>query len=350
MNATAGMSHDWLNTAWFLVLGALLVGYAILDGFDLGIGTMHFLVGRNDAERRTNLNVIGPFWFGYEVWLLTAGGSMVAAFPRLYASSFSGFYLVLMIVLWLLIGRGSAIEFRSHVADPLWRSFWDFAFCATSLLLAVLFGAAVGNVVRGVPLDSTGNFQGSLALALNPFAILVGLLSAALLAMHGAAYLAFKTEGEQQAAARLWAKRLWPVVAVLAVLATVFAFFVRPEIGANFARDPFLLVLPLLAVASLGLVFVFQRRAEDGRGVVAGSVFLAALMGSAGAGLYPWLLPTLGHPGEGLSIFNAASPRHTLETALAVNLVMMCIVIAYNIYIHRVFRGTVRVGPGEHGY
>ena len=347
---TPEMSADWLNTAWFVALGALLIGYAILDGFDLGIGILHFAVGRNDAERRTNLKVIGPFWFGYEVWLLTAGGSMVAAFPRLYAASFSGFYLVLMLVLWLLIGRGAAIEFRSQVADPLWRGFWDFAFCAASLLLAVLFGAAVGNVVRGVPLDASGNFQGSLALALNPFAIVVGLLSVALLAMHGANYLGFKTEGEQQALARLWARRLWPMVAGLALLTTVFAFFVRPDVGANFARHPLLLALPLLAVVCLVAVFLFQRRAEDGRAVGAGAVFLAALMGSAGAGLYPLMLPTLGQTGQGLSIFNAASPRHTLETALAVNLVMMGIVIAYNIYIYRVFRGPVQAELGEHGY
>ncbi len=344
-----GMTHDWLNTAWFVVLGALLIGYAILDGFDLGIGTLHFVLGRSGAERRTSLDVIGPFWFGYEVWLLVAGGSMVAAFPRLYAASFSGFYLVLMVVLWLLIGRGTAIEFRSQVADPLWRGFWDFAFCASSFLLAVLFGAAVGNVVRGVPLDASGNFQGSFTLALNPFAILVGLLSAALLAMHGANYLAFKTEGAQQGQARLWARRLGPVVAVLAILATVSAFFVRGGLGANFARHPFLLGLPLLAVVAFVVMSLSQRRAEDGRAVGAGAVFLAALMGSAGAGLYPLLLPTLGQSGQGLSAFNSSAPRHTLETALVVNVVMMGIVIAYNLYIHRVFRGAVR-GLGEHGH
>jgi cytochrome d ubiquinol oxidase subunit II len=332
---------NWLPTAWFIVLGLLLIGYAVLDGFDLGIGTLHFVLGRSDAERRSSLKVIGPFWFGYEVWLLVAGGSMVAAFPRLYAASFSGFYLVLMLVLWLLIGRGTAIEFRSQVADPLWRGFWDFAFCGTSLLLAVLFGAAVGNVVRGVPLDATGNFQGSLALALNPFAIAVGLLSAALLAMHGAHYLAWKTNGSQQALARLWAKRLFPAVVVLSALATVFAFFVRSDLAANFARDPLLLILPALAVASLAAIFLYQRQAKDALAVGAGSVFLAALMGSAGASLYPLLLPDLGHPGQGLSILNAASPPHTLETALAVNLVMMSIVIAYNIYIHRVFQGPL---------
>ena len=339
-----------MNTAWFIELGLLLIGYAVLDGLDLGIGILHFALGKDDGERRTNLNVIGPFWFGYEVFLLVAGGSMVAAFPRLYAASFSGFYLVLILVLWLLIGRGSAIEFRSHVADPLWRAFWDFAFCATSLLLSVLFGAAVGNVVRGVPLDASGNFQGSLALALNPFAVLVGLLSAALLAMHGANYLAFKTEGAQQARARQWAGRLWIVVAVLSVVATVFAFVVRPGLGANFLHAPLLLLLPLLALASLIVIPLFGRRGQDARAVFASALFLAALMGSAGASLYPLLLPALGQPGQGLTVFNAATSPHTLATALAVNVVMMCIVIGYSIYIHRVFKGTVRVGTDEHGY
>jgi len=168
--------------------------------------------------------------------------------------------------------------------------------------------------------------------------------------MKGANYLALKTDGDKRAEARLWAARLLPVVAVLAAGVTVLAFFVRPDIGANFSHRPLLLVLPLAALASLVVLFLSRRRAEDGRAVVAGSVFLATLMGSAGAGLYPLMLPTLGQTGQGLSIFNAASPHHTLETALAVNVVMMGIVIAYNVYIHRVFRGTVEVAPGEHGY
>ena len=198
-----------MNTVWFMVLGALLVGYAVLDGLDLGIGTLHMFLGRNDNERRTNFQVIGPFWAGYEVWLLTAGGSMVAAFPRLYAASFSGFYIVLTLVLWLLLMRGGALEFRSHMKSPLWRDFWDLIFSVSSALLAILFGAAVGNVVRGVPLDAAGNFQGSLLMALNPYAVVVGVLSLVLLAMHGANLLAAKTTDIQRARARTWAKNLW---------------------------------------------------------------------------------------------------------------------------------------------
>lgn len=339
-----------MNTAWFILLGGLLIGYAVLDGIDLGIGMLHLALGKTDGERRTNLNAIGPFWAGYEVWLLVAGGSMVAAFPHLYAVSFSGFYLVLILVLWLLIGRGVAIEFRSHVEDPLWRGLFDVLFCVSSILLAVLFGAAVGNVVRGVPLDATGNFQGSLALALNPYAILTGLLSVALLAMHGANFLAVKTDGDQKARARLWAGRLWYGVAALVVLSTVASFFVRPDLGANFARYPLLSALPLLALLSLVAVPFFQRRGDDGKAVFAGATLLGSLMASAGASLYPLLLPALGKPGEGLTVFNSAAPQHSLVLAFIANVCGMTLVIGYHIVIHRIFRGTVQIRPGEHGY
>ena len=339
-----------MNTAWFILLGGLLVGYAILDGIDLGIGMLHLALGKNDAERRTNLNAIGPFWTGYEVWLLVAGGSMVAAFPHLYAVSFSGFYLVLMLVLWLLIGRGVGIEFRSHIQDPLWRGFWDVVFCVSSFLLAVLFGAAVGNVVRGVPFDAQGNFQGSFALALNPYAILIGLLSVALLAMHGANFLATKTDGDQQARARLWASRLWFGVPALTLAATVSSFFVRADLSANFARYPLLSVLPLLALLSLLAVPFFQRRGEDGKAVYAGAVLIGTLMASAGASLYPLMLPDLGKSGQGLTIYNCAAPHRDLVTAFVANVVGMTVVIGYHIVIHRVFRGTVKRAPGEHGY
>ncbi len=339
-----------MNTAWFILLGGLLVGYAILDGIDLGVGMLHLFLGKTDAERRTNLNAIGPFWTGYEVWLVVAGGSMVAAFPHLYAVSFSGFYLVLILVLWLLIGRGVGIEFRSQVADPLWRGFWDVVFCVSSFLLAVLFGAAVGNVVRGVPFDAQGNFQGSFALALNPYAILIGLLSVALLAMHGANFLATKTDGDQQARARLWASRLWYGVVALTVAATVSSFFVRADLSANFARYPILGVLPLLALLSLLAVPFFQRRGEDGKAVYAGATLLGTLMASAGASLYPLLLPALGTTRQGLTIFNAAAPHRDLVTAFIANVAAMTLVIGYHIIIHRIFRGTVKIAPGEHGY
>ena len=182
-----------IHTAWFLVLGLMLIGYAILDGFDLGVGMLHFLVGRTPDERTRLIDTIGPVWNGNEVWLLAAGGAMVAAFPTLYAASFSGFYLALMLVLWLLILRGLALEFRHQLDNHLWLQAWDVVFTGSSLLLALLFGVAIGNVLRGVPLDADGHFQGSFALMLNPFAVLGGVLGVVTLAMHGAGWLAVKT-------------------------------------------------------------------------------------------------------------------------------------------------------------
>jgi cytochrome d ubiquinol oxidase subunit II len=333
-----------------MVLGALLVGYAVLDGLDLGIGTLHMFLGRNDNERRTNFQVIGPFWAGYEVWLLTAGGSMVAAFPRLYAASFSGFYIVLTLVLWLLLMRGGALEFRSHMKSPLWRDFWDLIFSVSSALLAILFGAAVGNVVRGVPLDAAGNFQGSLLMALNPYAVVVGVLSLVLLAMHGANLLAAKTTDIQRARARTWAKNLWYAVVALTVAATALAFWARPTVGDNFQRMPFLFAIPLIAVASLIAIPIYQNREQFGKAVYAGAMLLVGLMGSAGASLYPFLLPELGSTTGGLTIYNAAAPKHNLETAFAAIVVAMTVVIVYHIYIHRVFAGTVRASAVDHSY
>ena len=183
-----------MNTLWFIILGGMLTVFAILDGLNLGTGAMHLILGKNDNERRVQLGAVGPVWFGYEVWLLAAGGSMVTAFPDLYAKSFSGFYIVLNIVLWLLIIRGSSIEFRHQVENDLWRNFWDTCYSVSSILLAVLFGAAVGNVFRGVPfIGDTHTFVGSLGLALNPYAILVGVLSLLFLAMHGSLFLALKS-------------------------------------------------------------------------------------------------------------------------------------------------------------
>jgi cytochrome bd ubiquinol oxidase subunit II len=339
-----------MNSLWFMVLGGLLVGYAILDGLDLGVGSLHLILGKDDTERRNNLNAIGPFWAGYEVWLLTAGGSMVAAFPHLYAAAFSGFYIVLTLVLWLLLARGGAIEFRSHIASPLWRDFWDVVFSVSSALLAILFGAAVGNVVRGVALDSTGSFQGSLEAALNPFAILVGVLSLILLSMHGANLVSAKTSGDQSIRAGKIARFLWVVVAVLCVATTVFAMVVRPTVTHNFIRHPVLALLPLFTVAALVAIPILQMRNEFGRAIYAGACLIAGLMGCAGASLYPYLLPELGSTTAGLTIYNAAAPKHTLETAFVAIVVTMTVVIGYHIYIHRVFAGKVTSNAGEQVY
>lgn len=328
-----------IQTLWFIVLGAMLVGYAVLDGFDLGVGTLHLFIGRTRDERARIIDTIGPIWNGNEVWLLAAGGAMVVAFPTLYAASFSGFYLALMLVLWLLILRGLALEFRHQVDNALWVQAWDAAFACSSLLLSLLFGVAIGNVLRGVPLDADGHFQGSFALMLNPFAVLGGVLGVVALAMHGAAWLALKTTGDLQTRAR---RALRPLVwATLVVIAAFVAasFYVRPDFTRNFGSMPWLAIVPLAGLASIAGLLRFAGR-DDVRAFASSAGIIVSLLGSAAAGLYPTLLPALpGSAHAGLDIYNASSPEGSMRIALAIYLVGMLIVAAYLVRIYRVWRG-----------
>jgi cytochrome d ubiquinol oxidase subunit II len=332
-----------INTAWFIVLAFMLAGYAVLDGFDLGVGAVHLLLGRNPRERGRLIDTIGPVWNGNEVWLLAAGGSMVVAFPHLYAASFSGFYLALMIVLWLLVLRGLGIEFRHQIDHDMWRQAWDVAFSLSSALLALLFGVALGNVLRGVPLDERGEFQGTFSLMLNWFALLGGALSVALLSMHGAAWVVVKTEGPLQARARRFAGVLWWAAMALLAAMVAASFVVRPDFTANFVKHPWLLVAPVItAVAAIAIKY-FQGRQDDRRAFAAGSVMIAGVLASVAAGLYPRLLPAgpgSAHPG--LDIYNAASPEGSLRTALAIYLWGLALVALYQVIVYRLWRGKAR--------
>jgi cytochrome bd ubiquinol oxidase subunit II len=331
-----------LNSIWFVVLAFMLAGYAVLDGFDLGVGTLHLVLGRSTRERARLIDAIGPVWNGNEVWLLAAGGSMVAVFPHVYASSFSGFYLALILVVWLLLLRGLGIEFRHQIDNELWKHAWDVAFSVSSALLALLFGVAFANVLRGVPLDEAGEFRGTFALMLNPFAVLGGLLSVAVLSMHGAAWIALKTDDELQLRARRWASMLWWVAMVLLAGIVAASFAVRPDFTRNFLAHPWLLVVPIVAVIAAASIKHYQRRAEDLRAFVAGGVMIASVIASAAAGLYPTLLPSLpGSPHPGLDIYNAAAPEGSLRIALWIYLFGMSLVITYLINIYRVWRGKV---------
>jgi cytochrome d ubiquinol oxidase subunit II len=331
-----------INDGWFVVLAFMLAGYAVLDGFDLGVGSLHLLLGRDTHERTTIVDSIGPVWNGNEVWLLAAGGAMVVAFPHLYATSFSGFYLALMLVLWLLLLRGLGIEFRHQLDNHLWQHAWDVAFSIASLLLALLFGVALGNVLRGLPLDEHGEFQGTFALMLNPFAILGGLVSVAVLALHGAAWIALKAEGDLHTRARRFARVLWwPAVALPAAMVAA-SFVVRPDFTRNFTSSPWLLVFPAAGIAAIAAVRVFQSRRDDLQAFLSGAVFIAAILASVAAGLYPRLLPSQpGGPHPGLDIYNAASPASSLRIAMGVYLFGMALVMIYLVNIYRVWKGKV---------
>jgi cytochrome d ubiquinol oxidase subunit II len=331
-----------LNTAWFVLLAFMLAGYAVLDGFDLGIGAIHLALGRDRAERARLIDSIGPVWNGNEVWLLGAGGALVAAFPTLYASSFSGFYLPLMLVLWLLLLRGLGIEFRHQIHHALWEDFWDVVFSFASVLLALLFGVALGNVLRGVPFEANGEFRGTFTVLLNGFSILGGLLGVATLAMHGACWAALKTDGALQARARRLASALWWVSAALLAAMVAASFAVRPEFTRNFTAHLWLLIVPVLTLAALIGTRMFAGR-DDSRAFLCSSGYIAGILASIAAGLYPVLLPAApGSAAPGLDIYNAAAPRSSLLYAFVIYLVGLAIVSIYLVNIYRVWRGKVR--------
>lgn len=337
-----------MNIIWFWTIGAMLIAYAVLDGYDLGVGSLHPWLAKTDAERRMALNSIGPVWNGNEVWLLAGGGMLVVAFPRVYAVGFSGFYLALMVVLWLLILRGVSIEFRGQLEDPLWRTLWDTGFWLGSLLISLLLGVALGNVLRGLPIGADGTFQGTFALLLNPYSVLTGLLSVAVLAWHGANYLRVKSDGNLLARARVWSAGLWWVVAALTVVVTVGTFLARPGTSANFRAFPLAALLPVITLVALGWGFASRRPEKDTGAFRSSAMLIISLLGTAAATVFPNLLTSTINPDFSLTVYNAASTPHALRTAFLANIFGMLGVITYTTLVHRFFGGRVREGEGHY--
>ncbi len=327
-----------LNTIWFLLVGVLITGYAILDGFDLGAGVLH-LFAKSDAERRANLHAVEPVWDGNEVWLLTGGGALFAAFPVVYATVFSGFYLALVLVLAALIARAVALEFRNQVNSPRWQAFWDRAFGIGSGLPAVLFGVAVGNVLRGVPIDAAGHYTGTFLGLLNPYALLLGILSLAMFLMHGALYLALSSEGEQRERMQRWASGAWMAYAGMFVVASLASVSFAPHLFAGVLASPLWWVLVVLFLAGLVAVPVFLKAGATFRAMVASSACILAMIGLAALGMFPRLVASSTDLANSLTIYNSASTPRTQTVMLVIALVGMPIVIGYTIWIYRVFRG-----------
>ena len=325
-----------LQITWFALIGLLLGGYAVLDGFDLGVGFWH-LFTKKERERHLFLRSIGPVWDGNEVWLLTGGGAIFAAFPPVYASVFSGFYLALLLVLAGLIVRAVAIEFRHQVAAPGWRKLWDTAFAIGSILPALLFGVALGNLVRGLELDSSGNYTGGFFALLNPYALLVGVTGLAMFATHGALYLALKTEGETRQTARGWAKTASRVYLVLFLLVAVFSLTFQQ-------RGSILLPLAACAVALASIVGigVMEKADRIWPAFLLCSLSILALLAATGATLYPNLVPALNDPALSLTLYNSSASQKSLTVMLTVALLGMPVVIGYTIFIYRTFAGPVR--------
>ncbi len=339
-----------MGTLWFCLVAIMLAGYVVLDGFDIGAGILHLFVARTDDERRIVLRSIGPVWDGNEVWLLAAGGTLYFAFPALYAAGFSGFYLPLMMVLWLLILRGISIEFRGHVAGRIWTSFWDATFALSSLLLAVFFGAALGNVVRGVPLTPAGHFFEPLWTNFLPrgetgildwYTVLVGVVSLAALTLHGAAWLAYKTEGALQSRALRAVSIAWWVVILLTAVVTAVSFRLLPELSGNFRRHPWGFVFPILAITALLAMKFFLRSKSEFNLFASSCAYLIGMLTSAAFSLYPNVLPSGTNPYFGLTVANAKAADYGLKIGLIWWIIGMALAVTYTVFTYRNFAGKV---------
>ncbi len=333
---------SFLQVTWFFLIGVLLTGYAILDGFDLGVGFWH-LFTRKDENRRILLNAIGPVWDGNEVWLLTGSGAIFAAFPHVYATVFSGFYLALMLVLFALIFRAVSVEFRSSVPSPRWRNAWDIAFAVGSIIPTLLFGVAFGNILRGLPLDESKNFVGNFFTLLNPYALLIGLVGFAMLATHGALYLVLKTESNLAQRAASWAKRAWTIYLVLFIVASAVTVTAQRQLLENYKAVPILWLLPFFALGTIIMIGLFIGKGKQVKAFIFSALSIVGLMAMSGAALFPNLVPALGNPELSLTVMNASSSSLTLKTMLILALVGMPVVIGYTVWVYRTFAGKVKL-------
>jgi cytochrome d ubiquinol oxidase subunit II len=342
-----------MGTIWYSLVALMLAGYVVLDGFDLGAGALHLVAARTGAERRAILESIGPVWDGNEVWLLAAGGTLFYAFPLLYASSFSGFYLALNIVLWLLVFRALGIEFRMHLGHPLWCAFFDGAFSVASILLIIFFGAAFGNVLRGVPLGTDHYFFAPLWTNFQPganpgildwYTVLCAVLALVAVAVHGASYLILKTEGDLNARLRTIVKRLWPALVALSAIGLAATVSVRPQLLDNYRAAPVAWIVPVLVAAGLAGIFWFTRTGSERNAFLSSCVYIVATLVGAAVGLYPALLPSSTGPANSITIANAAAGGASLSIGLIWWGIGMAVAVGYTVVVYNMFKGKVRPG------
>jgi len=331
-----------LNTVWFALVGILFIGYAILDGFDLGVGALH-LFTRGDRERRLMINSIGPVWDGNEVWLVTGGGALFAAFPEVYATSFSGFYMAMMLLLFALIFRAVAIEFRSKRESPLWRGAWDVSFSLASIVGSLLIGVALGNIAWGIPLDEQFVFTGTFLGLLHPYALIVGITTVALFMMHGAIYVTLKTEGELQAKVKGWINRTIIFFIICYATTTMATLLYVPHMTENIRANPWLFAVPLLNMLAIANIPREIHHRRYFRAFLSSCAAMALLMALFGIDMYPNLILSNPEPANSLHIYNAASSQKTLEIMGIIALIGMPVVLAYTTSIYWIFRGKVKL-------
>jgi cytochrome d ubiquinol oxidase subunit II len=339
-----------MGTFWFAALAFMIAMYVVLDGFDLGAGIIFLKAAKTDEERRIILNAIGPVWDGNEVWLIAAGGTLFFAFPILYASSFSGFYLPLTMVLWLLIGRALGIELRKHVDNTLWRSFWDVVFSASSILLVVIFGAALGNIIRGVPIYENGYFFEAFwttftvvpeAGILDWFTVLMALLAVFTLVAHGANYIALKTENELQARVRRFSKSANWGALLFAVSAFVSINIIRHEAFGNFSKNAWGHVFPALGLLGMVGMIYFRMKNSDLKTFLSSSIFIAGMLATTAFGIYPTLLPSSIKPEYSLTIQNSKAGEYGLNVGMIWWIIGLALAFIYFGYMFYTFRGKV---------
>jgi cytochrome bd ubiquinol oxidase subunit II len=336
-----------LRVIWFVLLGAIVIGYAVLDGFDLGVGILHLAL-RGDEERRLAINAIGPVWDGNEVWLVVGGGAAFAAFPEVYATVFSGFYTAFMLLLLALIFRAVAIEFRSKRPSAAWRRAWDLAFAGGSAGAALLVGLAFGNLAAGVPLDPDHNLRIGLVGMLRPYPILVGITAMALFALHGCLYLDLKLEGAPQARVRRWVQPLMIGFILCYAFTTVATLLYQPHLAERFRDQPAWFVVPALTILAVANIPRELHRGHEFRAFLSSGAAIGLLMTLVAIGLFPAIVYSDPNPERSLTIYNSASSNATLRTMLVVAVVGLPLVIAYTAMIYWIFRGKVRLDP--HSY
>lgn len=344
-----------MASVWFWIVAVMVAAYAVLDGFDLGAGAIYLIAAKTNDERRRVLRAIGPVWDGNEVWLLTAGGTLYFAFPRIYASSFSGFYLPLMIVLWLLILRGIGIEFRAHIDNTVWQDFFDVVFSVSSILLAVFFGAALGNVIRGVPLDSTGYFFEPLWVSfkleerigiLDWYTALTGVMALVTLAAHGSYYIGLKTDEDLGRRARGFALLCWPVQFFLTFTTLVSTYFIRPEIMDNYRQHKAGLLIPAVVVVCLGIMLWANPKGKEKLAFAASSLYITFMLVGAAFATYPVMLPARDHRYD-LTIYNSAAGAHGLSVGLVWWIFAAVLAVGYFVFMYWMFRGKVQLEGGH---
>ncbi len=336
-----------LQTIWFLLIGALFAGYAILDGFDLGVGALHLFTKTNE-ERRLMINSIGPVWDGNEVWLVTGGGALFAAFPVVYATAFSGFYMAMMLLLFALIFRAVAIEFRSKRESRIWRQMWDISFSGASILGALLIGVALGNIAWGIPLDADFEYTGSFWDLLNPYAILVGITTVALFMMHGAIYVVLKTEGDLHNKIRGWVNNTIIFFIICYATTTMATLLYVPHLTNNIRENPWLFVVPLLNMLAIANIPREINRGSDFRAFLSSCAAVFLLLALYGIDMYPALILSMPDTAHSLTIYNAASSEKTLTIMGIIALIGMPLVLGYTASIYWIFRGKVKLDASSY--